>query len=61
MAVYGVYGKIKALNVQHDPRPLPRQTSALTHLAVKKLNLSCEVMYVLKERSSWRFITCGEH
>lgn len=52
MAVYGVYGKLKASNVQHDPRPLPTQTSALTRPAVKKQNLSCEVMYVLKELSS---------
>lgn len=48
-AVCGVYGKLKAWNVQHDPRPLASQTSALTHPAVKKLNPSCEVMYALKE------------
>lgn len=52
MAVYRLYGKLKALNVQHDPRLLPKQTSALTRRAVKRRNLSCEVMSVLKELSS---------
>lgn len=34
MAGYGVYGKLKAFNVEHDPHTLLIQTFALTPISV---------------------------